>query len=123
MNRNTNKSRRIAYYDVDLACVKKRTYSKLEDSRIRDIVGRVREILMGDKYDIIGKYISQGKCECGLHTTTRFIIELGGTKEISVRTIRKVDDSVKGLSVQFESIIARLDNGLVFLDLVIAQVV
>ena len=47
MNRNAVKSR--AYYDVDLACVKKRTFSKPEDSRIREIFGRVREILTEDK--------------------------------------------------------------------------
>ena len=57
----TIKSRRIAYYDIDRARVAKRTFSEVEDSRIREIFGRVREILMEGKYDIVGKYISQGK--------------------------------------------------------------
>ena len=120
------KSKKRAYYDVDQKCVKRRVFSRLENERIREIFGKVEDALIRDRYDVCGKFISQGKCRCELHTITRFIIELHSTKSISPATIRRIEDSVKGI-VEFEDIIIRLDNvnnqQRVFLDLVFTQVI
>ena len=73
-------------------------------------------------YDVIGKYVSIGKCECGSYILTRFIVELN-PKVISIELLRKLERNLIGLSIELESIVARLDNGRVHLDLCFIQIV
>ena len=76
MTTSAVKSKKLKFYDVDRGCARVRTFSKLENVRIREIFGKVEETLIRDRYDIRGKYISVGKYRCELHMV---IIELDST--------------------------------------------
>src|SRR5215469_13770281 len=87
-------------YDVD----KRRaiTLSALETALSDKIFGRIENILSRNNYEVRGKYVSYGKCECftKAHRQTRFIIELN-SKEIGVEVIHDIEDDLDSLDVEF----------------------
>jgi len=112
------KSRRVAYYDVDSACVRKRIFSSLEIAHMNEVFGRIQDILS----DVRGKYITVRKCQCSpqTHNITRFIIELN-SNEIPIETIYEIKDVLEGLSVEFTSVVSRHEGRHTFIDLVFTQ--
>ena len=122
MNKRAVKSKKLAYYDVEQKSVKVLS-SKLEVARANEIFTRIKDILSENNYDIRNKYISAEKCECGSHILSRFIIELS-TSYLNVKVIDRIEERLlKELSIEFETIIARIDKGRLFLILVFVQIV
>jgi hypothetical protein len=116
--KSKSRQRRMAY-DVDRKCTK--PLSRLEIALSDKIFGQIENILSKDGYDIRGKYVSYGNCECNHHRQTQFIIELN-TKEISVEVIHEIEDALEVLKdVEFADIIARHEGRKTFLVLVFVQ--
>ena len=109
-------------YDVD----KRRAKTLSAETALSDkIFGRNENILSRNNYEVRGKYVSYGKCECftKAHRQTRFIIELN-SKVIGVQVIHDIEDDLDSLDVEFAHIVTRSEKrSKTFLDLVFVQII
>src|SRR5262245_13476574 len=98
------KSKRMAY-DVDKRCVK--TLSSLEAARTNQVFSKIEDVLSKSGYEIRGRYVSVGDCECSKHRQTRFIIELN-SKEIATGIIHEIEGVLEVLKdIEFANIVTR----------------
>jgi ribulose bisphosphate carboxylase small subunit len=109
----------LDYYDSDKGRHIRRKSSLIEISHVTEIFNVVEQVLAKNKLVIKTECISCGRCRCGIHNDTYFVVEISHT--IEPKIIREIEDALAKLDAKLIRIVARQEKGQTYIVLVILQ--
>jgi hypothetical protein len=89
---------------MDKQRTRTRVFNKVEIAAANEIFHILEDIMIDYDYKMTGKWISSGKCECGTHQDTYFMVEVEGPIEMDI--IHEIEEALEDRDVELAYIMA-----------------
>lgn len=100
MNEPQLKSRCLTYYNLDKQKTSSRIFSAIEIEQANRVFDTVENILLENDINIGDKWVSLGKCGCGTHNDTYFMIYVK-TEIISLIFYLKLEKQLRNIMLSW----------------------
>ena len=101
---SSSSKRRLSYFDMDKQKVRSRVFNQVEIAAANEVFRTLEDILIDYDYKMTGKWISSGKCGCGTHQDTYFMVEVEAPIEMDI--IHEIEDALEDRDVELTYVMA-----------------